>query len=61
VIPDISLDEEISMDVDFILSILGQAHKSKNSLDYYGTNNRMAKTVLSSRDGETQMLAGLIS
>lgn len=49
------------MDVDFILSILGQAHKSKNSLDYYGTNNRMAKTVLSSRDGETQMLAGLIS
>ncbi|MBF1994360.1 bacterial type II and III secretion system family protein [Serratia symbiotica] len=61
VTPDISLDGEIGMDVDFTLSSLGQAQRSKNGLDYYGTNNRMAKTVLSSRDGETQMLAGLIS
>lgn len=61
VTPDISLDNEIGMDVDFTLSSLGQAQRSKNGLDYYGTNNRTAKTVLSSRDGETQMLAGLIS
>ncbi|QGH62000.1 secretin N-terminal domain-containing protein [Serratia proteamaculans] len=61
VTPDISLDGEIGMDVDFTLSSLGKAQKSKNGLDYYGTSNRMAKTMLSSRDGETQMLAGLIS
>ncbi|CAI1709892.1 Type IV pilus biogenesis and competence protein pilQ precursor [Serratia ficaria] len=61
VTPDISLDGEIGMDVDFTLSSLGQPQESKSGLKYYGTNNRMAKTMLSSRDGETQMLAGLIS
>ncbi|KOC87656.1 secretin N-terminal domain-containing protein [Winslowiella iniecta] len=61
VTPEISLDGEISMDVEFTLSSLGQSQESKDGLKYYSTNNRMAKTILSSLDGETQMLAGLIS
>ncbi|MFS2222959.1 secretin N-terminal domain-containing protein [Pantoea sp. B65] len=61
VTPEISLDGEISMDVEFSLSSLGLAQESKDGLKYYSTNNRMAKTILSSLDGETQMLAGLIS
>lgn len=61
VTPDISLDGEIGMDVDFTLSSLGQPETSDKGLKYYGTNNRTAKTILSSRDGETQMLAGLIN
>ncbi|HHB1427553.1 TPA: secretin N-terminal domain-containing protein [Serratia odorifera] len=61
VTPDISLDGEIGMDVDFTLSSLGKPETSTKGLKYYGTNNRTAKTILSSRDGETQMLAGLIS
>jgi len=60
VTPEISLDGEISMDVEFTLSSLGQSQESKDGLKYYSTNNRMAKTILSSLDGETQMLAGLI-
>jgi general secretion pathway protein D len=61
VTPEISLDGEISMDVDFTLSNLGLGEKSSTGDIYYRTNNRTAKTILSSRDGETQMLAGLIS
>jgi general secretion pathway protein D len=61
VTPDISLEGDIGMDVSFTLSSLGLAQTGSNGLKYYGTNNRMAKTILSSQDGETQMLAGLIS
>lgn len=61
VTPDISLEGDIGMDVNFTLSSLGLAQTGSNGLKYYGTNNRTAKTVLSSQDGETQMLAGLIN
>lgn len=61
VTPEISLDGEISMDVEFSLSSLGVPQTSKDGMKYYSSNNRTAKTILSSQDGETQMLAGLIS
>ncbi|WP_336768903.1 secretin N-terminal domain-containing protein [Pantoea endophytica] len=60
VTPDISVDGTISMDVKFDLSTVGSAEKSKDGVAYYRTNNREASTVLSSKNGETQMLAGLI-
>ena len=60
VTPDISIDDTISMDVKFNLSTLGVAETGENNVKYYRTNKREANTVLSSRNGETQMLAGLI-
>ncbi|MBF6639614.1 type II and III secretion system protein [Rouxiella silvae] len=60
VTPDISLDGTITMDVDFDLSNLGNEIKSGTGDTYYKTTNRQAKTVLSSENGETQILAGLI-
>lgn len=60
VMPEISVDGVISMDVKFELSSQGGAERSKDGVSYYRTNNREAKTVLSSQSGETQMLAGLI-
>lgn len=59
VTPDISMDDNISMDVKFVLSTLG-APLTKNGATYYSTNSREANTVLSSNNGETQMLAGLV-
>lgn len=60
VTPDISVDDGITMDVKFNLSTLGAAEKGENDTVYYRTNKREANTILSSRNGETQMLAGLI-
>ncbi|AFI89650.1 type II secretion system protein GspD [Pectobacterium parmentieri] len=60
VMPEISVDGMISMDVKFQLSSQGGAERSKDGVNYYRTNNREANTVLSSQSGETQMLAGLI-
>lgn len=60
VMPEISVDGMISMDVKFQLSSQGSAERSKDGVNYYRTNNREANTVLSSQSGETQMLAGLI-
>ncbi|HEI8868866.1 secretin and TonB N-terminal domain-containing protein [Serratia sp. AKBS12] len=60
VMPEISVDGSISMDVKFKLSSQGGAERSKDDVRYYRTNNREASTVLSSQSGETQMLAGLI-
>lgn len=60
VMPDISVDGMISMDVKFQLSSQGGAERSKDGVNYYRTNNREVSTVLSSQSGETQMLAGLI-
>lgn len=60
VTPDISVDSTISMDVKFNLSTIGGAERSKDGVAYYRTNNREATTVLSSQNGETQVLAGLI-
>lgn len=60
VTPDISMDDNISMDVKFTLSSLGTSEKGENGAVYYRTNKREANTTLSSLNGETQMLAGLI-
>ncbi|MGU3524771.1 secretin N-terminal domain-containing protein [Enterobacteriaceae bacterium C23F] len=60
VTPDISMDDNISMDVKFTLSSLGTAEKGEKGTVYYRTNKREANTTLSSLNGETQMLAGLI-
>lgn len=60
VTPDISMDDNISMDVKFTLSSLGAPEKGENGAVYYRTNKREANTTLSSLNGETQMLAGLI-
>ncbi|CAI1109074.1 secretin N-terminal domain-containing protein [Serratia quinivorans] len=60
VTPDISMDDNISMDVKFTLSSLGVPEKGEHDTLYYRTNKREANTTLSSLNGETQMLAGLI-
>jgi general secretion pathway protein D len=60
VTPDISMDDNISMEVKFTLSSLGTPQPGKDGVVYYSTNSREANTVLSSSNGETQMLAGLI-
>ncbi|WP_313654403.1 secretin N-terminal domain-containing protein [Pantoea sp.] len=60
VTPDISVDNNILMDVKFTLSSLGTAEKGEHGTVYYRTNKREANTTLSSQNGETQMLAGLI-
>ena len=60
VTPDVSMDDSITMDVKFTLSSLGLAEKGENNAVYYRTNKREANTTLSSLNGETQMLAGLI-
>lgn len=60
VIPEVSMDDNISMDVKFKLSSLGAPEKGEKGTVYYRTNKREANTTLSSMNGETQMLAGLI-
>jgi len=60
VTPDISVDNNILMDVKFTLSSLGTAERGEHGTVYYRTNKREANTTLSSLNGETQMLAGLI-
>lgn len=55
VMPDISLDGSITMDVNFELSNLGIKEDGN-----YRTSKRAAKTVMSSENGQTQILAGLI-
>lgn len=60
VLPEVSMDDHISMDVKFTLSSLGAAEKGEKDAVYYRTNKREASTTLSSMNGETQMLAGLI-
>lgn len=61
VTPDISHEGEIAMEVDFSLSSLGSAEESKDKVKYYRTKERAAKTVLSGKNHETQILAGLIN
>lgn len=60
VTPEVSMDDNISMDVKFTLSSLGSAEIGEKGTKYYRTNKREANTTLSSMNGETQMLAGLI-
>lgn len=60
VTPEVSMDDNISMEVKFTLSALGAEEPGENGAKYYRTTKREANTTLSSMNGETQMLAGLI-
>lgn len=58
--PNITLDDEVSMKVGLEVSSLGKEVRTTNSVAYQ-IGTRMANTVLKLKDGETQLLAGLIS
>ena len=59
--PLISLDDEISMKVGLEVSNITQTVKSSTGTLTYQLGTRTAATNLRLRDGETQVLAGLIS
>src|SRR5205814_8533631 len=59
--PLISLDDEVSMKVGLEVSNITQTVKSSTGTLTYQLGTRTAATNLRLRDGETQVLAGLIS
>ncbi|PUA18842.1 secretin N-terminal domain-containing protein [Glaciimonas sp. PCH181] len=61
VLPTISLDGEISVDIDLTVSSLGDVEESPKKAKYYRINQRKTKTTLTAKDNETQILAGLIN
>ncbi|KAF3998296.1 secretin N-terminal domain-containing protein [Glaciimonas immobilis] len=61
VLPTISLDGEISVDIDLTVSSLGTPEISPKGAKYYRVNQRKTKTTLTAKDNETQILAGLIN
>lgn len=61
VVPTISLDGEITVDIDLTVSSLGAFELSPKKAKYYRINQRKTKTTLTAKDNETQILAGLIS
>lgn len=61
VLPSISLDGEISVDIDLTVSSLGASEVSPKGAKYYRVNQRKTKTTLTAKDNETQILAGLIN
>ena len=61
VVPTISLDGEITVDIDLTVSSLGDYELSPKKAKYYRINQRKTKTTLTAKDNETQVLAGLIN
>ncbi|MGS0741047.1 secretin N-terminal domain-containing protein [Glaciimonas sp. GG7] len=61
ILPTISLDGEISVDIDLTVASLGDSIKSPKNAIYYRINERKTKTTLTAKDNETQILAGLIN
>jgi general secretion pathway protein D len=61
VVPTISLDGEIAVDIDLTVSSLGAKEISPKKATYYRVNQRKIKTTLTANDNETQILAGLIN
>ena len=59
VVPTVSLDGDISIDISLTVSSLGLPQE-REGFKYYAENKRQAKTVLSARNNETRILAGLI-
>ena len=59
--PQISLDDEVSIKVNMEVSSLGTQIKTATGSVAYQIGTRSASTSLRLRDGETQVLAGLIS
>lgn len=59
--PTISLDDEVTLNVSLEVSSLGNQVTSSGGSSAYQIGTRNANTVLRLRDGETQVLGGLIS
>ncbi|NTV96097.1 MAG: type II secretion system protein D [Thiobacillus sp.] len=59
--PQVYLDSEVAMKVGLEVSNIVQQVKSSNGTLTYQLGSRNANTVLRLKDGETQVLAGLIS
>lgn len=59
--PTVYADEEVAIKVSLEVSTLGSAVKTNSGTLAYQIGTRFASTVLRLRDGETQLLAGLIS
>jgi general secretion pathway protein D len=59
--PRVHLDGEVDMKVELEVSDIAQQIQSANGTVTYQLGNRNANTVLQLKDGETQVLAGLIS
>lgn len=61
VLPTISLDGEITVDIDLTVSSLGALETSPKGGKYYRINQRKTQTTMTAKDNETQIMAGLIS
>ena len=59
--PRVHLDGEVDMKVELEVSDIAQQIQSANGTVTYQLGNRNANTMLQLKDGETQVLAGLIS
>jgi len=59
--PDIHLDDEVAIKVGLEVSSLGPQVKTSSGTIAYQIGTRNANTVLRLKDGETQILAGLIN
>lgn len=58
--PSIRLDDQVDMKVKLEVSSVGQTITTSAGSEVYQLNTRNAETVLRLKDGETQVLAGLI-
>lgn len=59
--PRITLDDFVNIKIELEVSSLGAATTTRNGATVYTIGNRSASTQLRLKDGETQVLAGLIS
>lgn len=59
--PDIHLQDDVAIKVNLEVSSIVKAITSKNGTSSYQIGTRNASTVLRLKDGETQILAGLIN
>lgn len=58
--PRISLDDEVSVKVDMEVSNILSQHTTKTGLVAYSLGTRNAQTLMTARNSETQILAGLV-
>jgi general secretion pathway protein D len=58
--PNIYLDDDVAIKIGLEVSSLGQKTVTKNGSEVYRVGTRNVNTTLRLRDGETQVLAGLI-
>ncbi|SEL65069.1 general secretion pathway protein D [Roseateles sp. YR242] len=59
--PVVYVDDEVAIKIGLEVSALGTATKTASGTTVYQVSTRNANTLLRLRDGETQLLAGLIS